>query len=320
MKCYYILLPFLCFCSVLSFAQTETHNTMFMFNKLLYNSAYAGSREVTSVNAYYRDQWNAIEGAPKTYGFTFDAPVGNYNKPFREIALGLSFNNEQIGVELKQTATAYYSIRFKQRDESVLAFGLQGGAQLYSASYGQLNPYQQSDPNLVKDIKSAFLPNFGAGFFWYSENFYLGASIPNILENYYDKNEKFHNNTRSKQVRGYYLNAGYVFHANESIDVLPQLMVRYAGDGTYKLPINCDINISAIIYQRLLLGFTFRTDKSFEGILHLQVTKNINVGYSYDYLVSALSGYNNGAHELVVGFDLVRGNSKYDKAHFIKSF
>ena len=35
-------------------AQSDQHYTMFMYNKLLYNPAYAGSRDVTSVNGVYR--------------------------------------------------------------------------------------------------------------------------------------------------------------------------------------------------------------------------------------------------------------------------
>lgn len=306
-----------------TYAQTEIHNTMFMFNKLAYNPAYAGSREVTSISGYYRDQWSAIDGAPKTYGATFDAPLGNRSSSFRELAMGLVFSNEQIGVERKQNITGYYSFRFKLKNETIMALGLNAGVQLYSANYATLNPFHQNDPNLAKDVNSALLPNFGTGFFWYNDDFYLGGSIPNIIQNYYDKNEKYTNKYRARQVRGYYLNGGYVFHANESFDVLPQGMVRYTGDGTYQLPINCDINLSFIFVKRFLLGVTYRTDKSFEGIVQMQVTKNINLGYSYDYLLSGLSGYNNGAHEIVIGYDFNRHRdeySPYEKPHFAKLF
>jgi len=52
-------------------------------------------------------------------------------------------------------------------------------------------------------------------------------------------------------------------------------MMRYAINSDYRLPFNCDINLSAIALDRFLLGFTYRTDKSFEGIVHVQATKKL---------------------------------------------
>ena len=55
---------------------------------------------VTSVNADDRDQWNNINGAPKTLNLTADGvPVGSYMSTFRKVALGISLSSEQIGVE-----------------------------------------------------------------------------------------------------------------------------------------------------------------------------------------------------------------------------
>ena len=310
--CLAVLLPFC------GFAQNEPHYTMFMYNKLLYNPAYAGSRDVTSVNADYRDQWTGINGAPKTFNLTVDGPVGSYISTFRKVAAGVSIANEKLGVENNTNLMAYYAYRIKF-EKSVLSFGLEAGAKLYTANYDELHPYQLNDPNLMHNIKNAFLPNFGAGVYWSANDFYAGFSVPNLLEDYYDKNTKV-NNINSKEIRGYYLNGGYVFPVSEVLKLEPQVMVRYAGDGTYHLPVNCDINLSAIIYDRLLFGVTYRTDKSFEGIVHVQATKNINIGYAYDYVVSALNGYANGSHEIVVGFDITRDNSKYATPRFIKAF
>ncbi len=301
-------------------AQVEVHSTQFMLNKLIFNPAYAGSRDVATISADYRNQWNAIKGAPKTTSVSFDAPVGDYNSSFRDIAAGFSFSNEQIGVETKQNLAAYYAFRIKMKNESVLSLGLSAGAQMYSANYNELDPYQQNDPNLAKNVIGTFLPDFGVGCFWYANDYYIGASVPNLIQNYYDNSEKRTNDIRSRQVRGYYANGGYVFHASENWDVLPQLMARYVGNGNYQLPFNLDFNVSFIMNNRFLLGATYRTDKSFEAIVHFQCSRKIYVGYAFDYLISGLSGYNNGAHELVVGFNFIKGDNLLENPHFSKSF
>ena len=315
----YCFLLFIYLLPVYAIAQSDQHYTMFMYNKLMYNPAYAGSRDLTSLNAIYRDQWTGIDGAPKTINISVDAPVGSYMKPFRKVALGLSMTNEKTGVENNTGIRAYYAYRIKF-DKSVLSFGLSGGINLYSAAYSDLNLSHQNDPNFTYNVKNEMLPNFGSGVYWSGDNFYCGASVPNLLQNDFDKHEVKVSNSIAQQIRGYYLGGGYVFKANETIKLEPQVLMRYAVNEDHQLPFSCDFNISAIAYERLMIGITYRTDKSVEGIVHVQATKKINIGYAYDYVMSGLNGYSGGTHELVIGYDLVKDNSKFLTPRFIKKF
>jgi type IX secretion system PorP/SprF family membrane protein len=299
-------------------AQNHPHYTMFMYNKLIYNPAYAGNKNLTSVNALYRNQWVGIDGAPRTFNLAVDGPVGSYMKAFRPVALGFSLNSEQIGVTSQTNITGYYAYRIPM-ERTVLSFGLQAGVSLYTARYSELNMFQP-DPRLTQDIRNALLPNFGPGVFWSGERFYVGAAIPNLLENYYDKERKDITPEAARQVRSYFLSGGYVFSLSEDIKLQPQALLRYAGNGRYQLPLNGDFNLSCIVYDRLMIGATYRTDKSIAGIVHMQVTRQINIGYSYDYAVSELNGYNRGTHEVMAGFDFVRDLNKYANPRFIKSF
>lgn len=299
-------------------AQNYPHYTMFMYNKLIYNPAYAGNKNLTTVNALYRNQWVGIEGAPKTFNIAVDGPVGNYMKSFRPVALGFSINSEKIGVTDNTNITGYYAYRIPLQ-QTVLSFGLQAGISLYSARYSELNMLQQ-DQKLTQDIRNVMLPNFGPGVYWTGEHFYVGAAIPNLLENYYDRERRDLTSAAARQVRSYFLSGGYVFMLSETVKLQPQVLARYAGNNRYRLPFNSDFNLSCILYDRLMLGATYRTDKSIAGIVHMQVTRQINIGYSYDYSASELNGYNNGTHEVVLGFDFLRDHNKYANPRFIKSF
>ncbi len=296
-------------------AQSDQHYTMFMYNKLLYNPAYAGSREVTSVNAIHRNQWAGIPGAPKTISISADGLAGSYMKPFRKVAVGMSLTNEKMGVENNTNIRGYYAYRIKL-SHSILSFGLTGGSTFYSARYSDLHPYQQNDQNLTTDIRNAFLPNFGTGVYWSADKWYVGLSMPSLLENHYDKN----GTKIARQVRGYYLSAGYVYTMNETIKLKPQVLARYAGNGDYKLPFNCDFNVSAMAYDRIMVGVTYRTDKSLAAVAHVQVSRSVNVGYSYDYLMSDIAPYAKGAHEFILGYDISRERLKFATPRFSKPF
>lgn len=300
-------------------AQDHPHYTMFMYNKLIYNPAYAGNKNMLSLNAAYRNQWTGIDGAPKNFNVALDGTVGSYMKAFRPVALGLSVNNETMGVTDNTNVMAYYAYRVRAK-KTIVSFGLQAGASLYSANFSQLNPSQGGDQALMNNINNAFLPNVGAGVFWSGEKFYAGVSVPNLIENYYDKNTKALTNSNARQLRSYYASGGYVFTVTDDFKIQPQAMVRYAGNDKYHQPLNADFNLSFVFFNRLLLGGTYRTDNTIDGIVHLQATKRINIGYAYGYATSQLQQFNNGTHEIVLGFDFVRDLNKYVNPRFVKPF
>ena len=301
-------------------AQDYPHYTMFMYNKLTYNPGYAGSRNALSVNGTFRNQWTGMAGAPINYNLSIDGPVGRFTKEWRPVALGLVVNRETLGPITNTNIGAIYAYRIRLKN-SVMSFGLKAGVGLYNADYSHLNLLDQNDEMLTKDIKNAVLPNFGAGVYWSSKRFYIGLSVPEILENYFDKDQaNYPSGKQARQIRSSFLSGGYSFHVNDNVSLLPQLMLRYNKDGKYELPVNADVNLTAILYQRLMVGATYRTDKSVEGIVHFQIAKKINLGYSYDYSLSDISRYAQGSHEFTIGFDFIKDLNEYTDPRFIKDF
>jgi len=307
----------------ISKGQNYPHYTMFMFNKLLYNPGYAGNKGLTTVNVYGRKQWAGIDGAPVGASVTIDGPIGSYMKPFRAIAAGFSINSEKAGIVTNTNLMAYAAYRFKLTEHTTLSFGLSVGTTLYSADYSQLNPMSQNDPNLnySKDVSNVPLPNFGTGVYLSGKKYYAGFAIPFLVQNRYNENS-FNSNSDiyGKQVRTYFLSGGYIFTISPVVKLEPQVLMRYAINDLYKLPFNADLNLTCFFYERFAIGATYRTDKSLEGLIFMQITNNVCIGYAYDYAFSNLQGYNNGTHEFTVGFDFLKDKNKYMNPRFIKLF
>ena len=74
-------------------AQQDPQHTMYRFNGLMFNPAYAGSREALSLVGIYRWQWVNVPGAPQTGSFAIHSPLKN-----DRIALGLSFVSDHYTV------------------------------------------------------------------------------------------------------------------------------------------------------------------------------------------------------------------------------
>jgi type IX secretion system PorP/SprF family membrane protein len=211
-----------------------------------------------------------------------------------------------------------YRIRLKS---SVVSVGLKGGVSIYSAEYNNLDLVDENDEMLSNNIKNAVLPNVGVGAYWSSRRFYVGLSVPDLLENYFDKDQaNFPSGKQARQTRSSFISGGYSFPVSEQISLLPQVIGRYSADSKYNLPFNADFNLTAIIYQRIMVGATYRTDQSIEGIVHLQVAKKFNIGYSYDYSMSDIGRYAQGSHEITIGFDFIHDLNEYADPRFLKDF
>ena len=58
-------------------AQQDPMYSEYVFDGLIINPAYAGTRDVLTTTLLYRDQWVSIPGAPRTGMFSIDAPLRN---------------------------------------------------------------------------------------------------------------------------------------------------------------------------------------------------------------------------------------------------
>ena len=69
MRTFVGILFFLITCAVAVSAQQEQLYTQFMYGKLTFNPAYAGSNEHMAIGLLHRTQWAGINGAPTTQTF-----------------------------------------------------------------------------------------------------------------------------------------------------------------------------------------------------------------------------------------------------------
>ena len=60
-----------------AYSQQDPQYSMYMFNPLSSNPAYAGSRDALSVTLLGRKQWVGIDGAPETGSLTLHSPLKN---------------------------------------------------------------------------------------------------------------------------------------------------------------------------------------------------------------------------------------------------
>lgn len=297
-------------------AQQEPQYTQFMYNKLPINAGYTGAREVLSLRALYRNQWTGIKGAPQTTTFSIHSPFKK-----EASAMGFYLVNDRLGVTNQTWFDVTYAYRVPLGKGIKLSIGINAGMLWYKSNLTDLKLFESGDPVFQENV-SRVLPDIGAGLYLYHTHFYFGASVPNFFKgDLHDKDvlDQFGNDPsgtflNAQRTAHMILMAGGVIPAGKVLKIRPQMMYRYIANAEQKIPHTLDMNISLLIYDRVNIGGTYRSafhnkktglenSDSFDALLEVWPTKQLLIGFAYDYTLTKLGDYNNGSYELILGYD-----------------
>ena len=291
-----------------SFAQQDPQYTHYMYNMSVINPAYSTDTPgIMNIGGLYRTQWVGAVGAPQTANFFVHTPLS------RRVEAGVSIISDEIG-DVVQEHNLYADVAYvvPLSDQNKLSFGLKAGATFFSTDF---NGFQYSDtdpdPAFANNINRVF-PNVGAGAFFFSDNYYVGFSAPNLLQTkHLEKRDAI--STIGVEAVHYFFTGGYVFDLNENLKFKPAFMAR----GVKGAPAAFDFTGNVLINDRFEAGIGYRLDDSVSGLVNFYLTPSLRIGYSYDYTLTNLGDFNSGTHEIFVLFDLDLsglGGKGYDKS------
>jgi len=289
--------------SVTGFAQQDAQYTQYMYNTIVVNPAYAGSRQAMSIFALHRTQWVGIDGAPVTNSFSINTPINE-----SKVGLGLSFVNDKIGPSEENNIAADFSYTIPASEKYKISFGLKASANLLNVDFSKLQ-YQPGDPIIQEDnIDNKFSPNIGVGFYLHSDNSYIGISAPNLIETeHFDKSATSSSTSHiATEKINYYLIAGYVFDLSPSVKFKPSLQTKYVQGA----PLQVDVSANFMLNEKFVAGLSYRWSAAVSATVGFQVSDSFFVGYAYDFDTTDLAQYNSGSHEIFLRYELF---NKFDK-------
>lgn len=286
-----------------SAAQQDSQYTMYMYNTANVNPAYAGSRETITAFLLHRNQWVGLDGAPVTNNFAINAPLGDSN-----FGWGISFVNDQIGPTSENEISADLAYFIQVSDNFKLSLGLKGTANLFKLDVNKLDIYNPLDPEF-QNMDTEFSPNVGAGLYLFSEQTYLGVSVPNVFETYHYND----NNTQiNKEKMHFYVIGGHVFEFSDNLKFKPAFLTK-AVEGS---PIQIDLTGNFLIHEKLTLGASYRWDASISALAGFQISDSWFIGYGYDTETTELANYNSGSHEIFLRYEFFNNNRISDPRFF----
>jgi type IX secretion system PorP/SprF family membrane protein len=282
-------------------AQTEPMYSQYMYNMLGVNPAYAGNREAMSFNFFQRNQWNGIKGAPKTTAVSIDQSIKE-----GRIGLGLQVYDDRLGVESATGFNGMLSTRIKVSEKGILSGGLSFGLMNYRINLNEVyNRNNPNDPSFIStNNPSKWTPSLGMGVYYNTDRFYAGISTPSIIKSRLASYDDFISSINKSNAFHLFANTGYVFDVNEDVKLKPSTMIKMVSGA----PIEADINLNVWLKDMIGLGGSYRTGDAFVGMVELQATTNLRIGYAYDVPFNPLNYFTRGSNELMLRYEI--GNFK----------
>jgi type IX secretion system PorP/SprF family membrane protein len=286
-----IFIAFFISTTFVTFGQQDEQMSLYMYNPLYFNPAYAGSRDAISTVALARFQWVGYKGAPMSQWFSAHAPILH-----KSMGIGGHVINDQIG---SRTRTSVYldvnsSIQLNKNQDR-LAVGITGGFDAMGYDFSNSTVIDQTDPYYGSSF-STTKPNFGAGIYYYGKKHYVGFSVPRLFESKIEVNNILEKITK----RHFFVSAGYVFDLNSVFKLKPSTLIKY----TPNSPITIDANVSLLMYDKLWTGLMYRFHEAMGVNIVYNIKQTFSVGYVYDFPINGLRSYQSGSHEIMLQFDI----------------
>ncbi|WP_421764251.1 type IX secretion system membrane protein PorP/SprF [Ekhidna sp.] len=290
-----------CF-SLASYAQQDPLYSQYQFNQLMVNPAYAGIYNRLSVGVISRFQWAGIEGSPKTNTITAQSALAD-----GKIGLGTMILNDRFGVSNNYELQIASSYNIKFNNTTKLAMGIQGGFVQFAYDFSKVDLDFFDDPELINGHDNVTKPNFGVGFMLMNPNFFIGASVPRILNV-----SVTDGSTQSQRYRRhYYLTAGVAAEI-QGTPVKATTLIRSMAGETYSF----DITMSTFLDDVLWAGVTLRDFKHFGVLGIFEIGESLKLGYSFELPTNNLVYGNYGTHEVSVSYSLRYGYGRQEPIFF----
>ena len=301
--------------AVKGFAQQDPQYSLYQYNQMVINPAYAGARDAIAIVADVRKQWVGFNGAPTTAVFSIHSPIAN-----DKVGIGLNAMSDQIGAKSINSVYGNFSYILKVNNKAKLHFGARAGYTSYRFNFSEVK-YKDNEESAYADLSSANKGDLDvdAGLYLRTNTFFAGLSATHL-----NKAELYKGTIRvdTGSAKGDYslnyslrphlfLTIGKSFVVNENFLISPSLMVKRVVTKT-----TIDINLNFFAAKRVWFGVFYRQNYGVGGLFQVYATNQLRIGYAYDTGIGERKILG-GSHEVMIGFDIRKNKSKMVSPRFL---
>ena len=291
--------------AVYCYGQLDVQYSQFMFNKLVFNPAVAGSKEVPVIQGVYRYQWEGIEGAPRTFDVNFHTPFMK-----KRGGLGLSITGDKIGIVQSYFVDLSYAYRVALNKESTLSIGLRYRQEFTRVDWTSVTTIDVDDQAIPNNRYSLTEPNFGIGLYYQNKDYFVGLSSPTILKN--NLFEGLGTSSSTEARRTVYLMGGFATELSEHVTFKPTAMLSMNTHAPFEL----DLNASFLFMSAIWVGASYRLGDSVDALIGYQFNDRFRIAASYDFTLTELNAYTSGSAEIMIEYCFAKNRSRLYNLRF----
>ena len=288
------------------FAQQLPYYTQFKTNMYMLNPAITGTKRTIDVRLNDRMQWVGYDGAPRTEGFSLHS---RFYKG--KMGVGMSVVKDQIGPSTQTAIAASYAYHIRFPDVE-LSLGAAGNLTKYTLDGSKITLHNNQDPAINQGTSSYdWVPDASFGAYLYNDRFHVGISALHFIQS---KAEFYKNDSAKKGIIKYATHAnfsvGYNYSTNPDYVLENTIFVNYVA-GT---PLMLNYTVRLHYLSKFFAGVSLRPGDAIALLVGATFFDNFQVSYSYDILMSKLSPYSHGSHEIMLSYS---HNLHINKSKFI---
>lgn len=254
-----------------------------------YNPAFSGFRDAISLSTIYRSPLYGGVG-PMDMQMNVHSPVGN-----SKVALGavVAYNSTPPDQSLYSFMTTYAYRLYLGNGR--LSFGLSAGLYGVNSDNTGLRIRDPGDPSFPDEIYKRWFPNFGAGVLYYTDKYFFGVSVPELMAIPGPDQSLSINKDYRMIIMG-----AYLFDFSRAFKLKPSFLVDYSKATTgFKASLNM-----GFLDSRVFVGGAYDHPNYAIALLNLQINPQWMVGYAYTMGMSEVRTALGGSHEIVLRWEL----------------
>jgi type IX secretion system PorP/SprF family membrane protein len=256
------------------------------------NPAYVGVTDGYYVKGGYTTQWLGFDGAPQTQTFDFQRLLNN-----EKYAVGLSMLNDNFGAVQSFNLEGNYALHLFLTDEIKIALGLKFGINKFTIDYNSLDIFNPLDDVFANGNLYESRLILGTGFYIYKENWFVGASVPNLMQHLL--NDELGKIIYLKEP-WFYVSAGYNLELSRDWTLRNQVLMQLVESTPYGVFIS-----SKMMYQNTFgIGLNYQVNGLVGAVTSFTFNSGVTLTYAYDLATTQLASYSSGNHTIGVSFRL----------------
>lgn len=306
--------------------------SQFYAAQLYLNPAFTGSTQISRAGINYRNQWPSIDASYITYMASFDHFFIGANSG---VGLLVTSDRESLAGLRNQGISALYAYQLPVSRRWTIRAGFQAGYYFRDLDFTKLTFGDQfDDSGQISDVTGEVFDtdwnvsylDLSTGFLFYNQNLWLGLAVHHLTK----PNLSFFNESQGLEdrlPRKYSIHAGYKINLRQGFDtqvigganqkdmnLYPALNYRLQGE-FMQFDVGAYFNYSSLNVGIWYRGIPIRSVNEINNnesiVFSIGLSKGgLNVGYSFDYTLSALGIQSGGAHELSISYQFFIGDPR----------